>query len=258
MVVTHARVSGIADTGDPDRIQGPDWDADHVVVLADAADLVPDSVAGDAGTSGKLVDGGHSHPGPLLPQFIVQRWYGPHAVTNVRSETGVGNVPTLNRLYAVPFEIGDFREFDRIGSPVQAAAATAQLVFGVYADDGGKPGSLLLQTSALDASVAASLVDGAFDQIFSGLVWLAAVAQTAVPDVVLIWAPTAGQGGTAFYQPRIGIADPPTAIPFGGAADDNVLIAYSQDSISGALPDPWGSTLNIDGGCAIFVMLRAK
>lgn len=89
-------------------------------------------------------------------------------------------VPTLNDLHVRPFLVPVRRAFDRIGVNVTgAAAAGGVLRFGIYADGGGVPGSLLV-----DAGTVSSTSTGAREVTISqtlnpGVWWLAAVTQTA-------------------------------------------------------------------------------
>jgi hypothetical protein len=60
---------------------------------------------------------------------------------------------TPNRLYVTPWDVPRPTAFDRIGSEVTGAVASALLRWGVYADDGyGYPGALVFDTGTVDAS----------------------------------------------------------------------------------------------------------
>lgn len=138
-----------------------------------------------------------------------------------------GAMATLNKLYAVPFHVGDSQSFDRIAVANVTGVATAVLRVGIYADSNGVPGALIVDAGTIDLSTGTGIKAVTISQTLSGKVWVACVPQVALPTAIL----RLGH----IMLPEVGTASPYSA--FGG-------MAVSQTGITGTLPDPWGSTYN--------------
>lgn len=150
---------------------------------------------------------------------VTQRWYAgfPHLL-------GSNGVLVLNTLYATPFIVGDSQSFDAIGL-AGLGIASSKIRVGVYADSGGRPGALIVDGGQLDTSTS-GIVSASVALQLSGRVWLAAVTQSTAGN-------TQRYATTTVQNPLLGAA----SFYAGGQA-----VGYSQGSISGALPDPWGTT----------------
>lgn len=141
----------------------------------------------------------------------------------VPSGFGTNGTIAVGTLYAVPFYVGAAQAFDGI---VIGALGTASAFcrLGIYADSAGKPGALIVDAGQVDCAAAGEKV-ASITKTLSGLVWVAAVGQSVAPSVTRM---------SLIYSPLVG-ATSAYAVGPGG-------LAYSQGSITGALPDPWGST----------------
>lgn len=116
--------------------------------------------------------------------------------------------------------------FDRIGCEVTALDTTAVVRLGVYNNDAttNKPGSLLLDTTV--AGTAIATVEATISlTIGPGLFWIGAVTQSVTVSVSLRLIATAGYAV---------VPQSSSASAFGST----LSIAYTQGSLTGALPDP--------------------
>jgi hypothetical protein len=153
---------------------------------------------------------------------------------------GSNGTITTNRLYAIPFFVGSSTSFDRIAI-ISIAVANSSVRLGIYADSNGKPGALILDAGTV-ATTSTANATITINQTLSGLVWLVAVSQ----------------GASATSCARMNIL----LNSFVGSTDPLNLFTgtyYYQDSISGALPDPWGATATagITANTAPMIYLRA-
>lgn len=165
------------------------------------------------------------------PLMASGQWYGPPgAVTTVNRPNAF---ITYGRL-AVP-EV----TVDRIGVEITGAgSAGALLRLGIYADDGGKPGALLLDAGTVDGTLTGVQSISISKTLDAQVVWLAVAVQGApvttptvrgitsasIPGVPLVatnfavgagWTQNSGGGG----------ALPNPAAPAQGAADNLLLCA---------------------------------
>lgn len=140
-----------------------------------------------------------------------------------------GALSTLNKLTATPFFVGDSQAFDRIAVANVTGVATAVMRVGLYRDSSGKPGALIVDAGTIDLSTGLGVKEVTINQTLSGIVWVAAVPQVALPTAIL----RLGH----IMLPHVGTASPYSA--FAG-------YAVSQTGVSGTLPDPWGSTVNFE------------
>lgn len=61
---------------------------------------------------------------------------------------------TLNLLVAIPFSLSRQASFDRVAAVASAGVSSSVLRYGLYADDNGRPGALILDTGTGDAAAA--------------------------------------------------------------------------------------------------------
>lgn len=136
---------------------------------------------------------------------------------------GSNGALTQNTLYAIPFWVGPPQTFTKI-VVASLGVASSHVRVGIYADDGtSKPGNLIVDAGQLDTSTSGEKT-ATINVTVSGLIWVAGVAQDAA-------ASTTRMGGT--FSPFLGHVSSYAQGP---------SLAYSQGSITGALPNPWGST----------------
>lgn len=180
----------------------------------------------------------HAAP-PVCP---LGRISGKYYSAGIGTPSGTSGTTTLNTLHAVPFYVGDTCEFDRIS--VNALNTASSLMrLGIYADDNGKPGALIVDAGQISTAVS-GMVDATISVKLSGLVWVATVPQSVAGSVSRL--------GAASYGHPLGTADHYSTF-FNSAA-------YSQAGVSGQLPNPWGPVYT-DAGTANTipaVWLRAK
>lgn len=142
---------------------------------------------------------------------------------------------TLNRLYAMPIFIGRRVSIDRIGlniTTASTAGGTAQLaIYTDIADGiGGYPGTLISGTTTTVATDTAGFKEGTISTVLNpGLYWLVAVPQVAAPSATIL---TGSSYQTVGYQAS-------------GAMLGRV--AYVQDTVTGALPSAFTSSVNAQG-----------
>ena len=148
--------------------------------------------------------------------------------------------PTLNLLYAIPYLIGKRTTIDLLAVDVTGTTANAIARLGVYEDTGeGYPGDLLVETSALDVDTVGVVSEAVSVELPAGFIWLAYVAQVATTAIRIFSA-------TGVQFP-IGVAAPGSAMQ----------IAYTEASVTGALTDPFTSTVTTAGGNMPRVYFRA-
>lgn len=143
-------------------------------------------------------------------------------------QAGTNGTITLDKLFAIPFYVGQSQSFDRI-SVNALGTASSFMRLGVYADDNGQPGALTADYGQV-ATSSSGAVTITISLTASGLIWIAAVGQGVAPSTTRL--------GTAVVNPWV----PPSnhySVSF-------TATAYSQSSVSGSLPSPWGSTFNIE------------
>lgn len=158
------------------------------------------------------------------------------------SAYGSAGAVTLNKLFTVPFLIGEPQSFDRIGTATLAVASSF-LRFGIYSDNAGRPDKLLYdsgQVSAAGAGETYATFSPAMQ--LSGLVWVAAVGQSVAPLPIRL---------AAHASMYCGIAN---------LYSQGWCTAYSLSSVTGALPTTWGTTYNqeIAANTIPMIYLRAK
>lgn len=128
-----------------------------------------------------------------------------------------------DRLYAHPMSIPAAVTLDRIEVEVTTAAALTTIRMGIYNDDGGTPGTLLLDAGTVDSSTTGRKSITISQSINAGIYWLASVAQGGTPTV------RASNGPSMLNMPSAN-----------GAGQGNVPSLAFVAGVSGALPDPFG------------------
>ena len=148
--------------------------------------------------------------------------------------------PTQNQLQAVPFYVGNPTSFNGIGVNVQVGAASTTVRLGIYADNSGRPGALIVDAGTVSTATTGEKI-ASITQTLSGSIWLAAVSQVGTPTL-------AGTNVNTLMGPDIGI-DAYDGTPLG-------VQGYTTSSVAGALPSPWGSTFNLTNGNVPIIFLR--
>lgn len=156
--------------------------------------------------------------------------------------TSSNSVLTLDRMHCVPIYVSNPGVYDRIAIRVQANATVSSVVrLGLYADNNGVPGDLILDAGTVDAS---SL--GAKDLTINvtlpiGWVWLTSVVQGVQGPGIMRFLNT---------TPRIPVTDALNTIA-------QVAVCYIRDSVSGALPTPAGVTGVLIASAPAIVLRKA-
>jgi hypothetical protein len=158
---------------------------------------------------------GQSNNYPLA----VGRYYSPSEDVTVGTLTMV-----LNRMWAVPFNVGRQVTLDRIGLEVTVAGTAGNVIrLGIYDTQAGLPGNRILDAGTVPGDAIATPEIVINQALSPGLYWLAAVSQIQpVGDVRALGAVSSSYVGH-------------TANP--GATNYK---SYRIDGIAGALPTPFG------------------
>lgn len=155
---------------------------------------------------------------------------------------GTNGTTALDTLHAVRFEVGNACTFDRI-SVNGLGTASSFVRLGIYADDNGRPGALIVDAGQV-STAGSGMADATISVTLSGVVWVATVPQGVAGSMTRYGVATCGQ--------HTGTADHYSAF-FNS-------IAYSRASVSGSLPNPFGPTYTDAGATNTIpvVWLRAK
>lgn len=150
-------------------------------------------------------------------------------------------VTVLDRMQAADFFVPVATTFDRIGCTVTAAGTAGAVVrLGIYGASGGMPQALVLDAGTVDATTTGAKTITISQVLHPGWYYLAGVAQVATCTVR-----ARGVGGSSWWVPQ-------TA----PGAENNV--SWRVNSVSGALPNPFGASAAPGGsGANIKVELRA-
>lgn len=130
---------------------------------------------------------------------------------------------TNNLLYAVPHEFKKATSISELAMENTTSAGGAVVRLGIYADSGGYPGALLVQSLPLDASANGVKTFTTAQTLPAGLYWFALVVQGGSLTV---------RSSTTPSVP-IGTGSIPTATP----------VAYTEGSVAGVLTNPWTGTV---------------
>lgn len=164
-------------------------------------------------------------------RFTTGKWYGPMGASSFATVSNTGN--SIGRLFAAGIIVAREQAFDRLGFWQGSDVASSVARMGIYEDDGdGQPGALVVDAGTVTtASGAGTWKTVTISQTLSpGRYWLALVSQggASVPSMA-----------------RVIMTNIPTFIGIDEPASDSFgsTVCYYRDSVSGALPDPFGSTL---------------
>lgn len=146
---------------------------------------------------------------------------------------------TQGTLRAVPFVVAKTRTFDRIGMEVTTTGeAGSKVRLGIYYDTGtGAPDTLLLDAGTVDGTSVTYNTITISQTLFSGVYWLAAVAQDCATTP-----PTARVLSGSTQQ-----------IGYSGSPSSTTLIAHSCATAftTGALPATWGAPTSQGNTCRV-------
>lgn len=138
-----------------------------------------------------------------------------------------GFTPTLNRLYAMPVMVPISMTVDEIQFYLQTAQSSSVVRLGIYAndEDTDRPAALIVDGSTVDTSTGSGAAAASISQALSpGLVWVACAAQGAA-GTLQVW------GAIPNGQPRCPLT----------VGSNSANHCYYVDSVSGALPNPFGT-----------------
>lgn len=134
--------------------------------------------------------------------------------------------PPLNRLWFVPVYLHRAQAWDGVGVQVITGAVGGTVRMGLYADNDGYPGDLIVDAGSVAASTNGVTITAAIDEdLGTGLYWPAAVVQGA--QITVPCGSNASLQGILAYQNHTG--------PL-GASSTWFRTGYRTDSVSGALP----------------------
>jgi hypothetical protein len=169
----------------------------------------------------------------LIPEHKSGYYYAPIAKTIAASAS------EADILQAQPFPIPATSTYDRIGIACDSAGAGCNVRLGIYDDDGGAPGALIVDTGTFAITGGGALNLQTISEELAGpaLYWLAGVFSSANATIDL----RSGIGFTGPFVP--------------GSTDPGYSVAVYRSFSFGALPDPWGTPDSLDrqGQAAIFV-----
>jgi hypothetical protein len=171
------------------------------------------------------------------PKFISGKYY--------TTDAGVtaGSASTLNRVTTLPFWVHATTTFDRIGIRVTATAASSTIRLGIYSSNANyEPTTLVLDAGTVDSATAISNQEITINQeLTPGMYFLAATAQGGTPSWQVV-------GNNPLSIPGF------SSIPFNSiAGNQGILTNYFVGSVSGALPNPFGSTSSTTNGPRVFL-----
>lgn len=175
----------------------------------------------------------------LIGQSVYYSVFGP-------SKSVTAAKLSLNELYAAPFYCPYNTSVTNMLFDVVGPAVTNAVVrFGIYRNSSNKacyPGSLALSTSTVAAATVGAVYSGLGVTLKGGqMYWLAVVAQTAVPN-------TRGTDAFSQWVGLPGATDPAPQFDSSGSANPGAGAAcYVATGVSGALPDPFPSTVVTKG-----------
>ncbi len=231
------------------NVQAWDADLDAIAALPSAADKVPYSTGAQAWAlatlssfARTLID--DADAGAALATlgaspfsgFTAGRYFFPHSAALT---TTAG---TLNRLTAVPFLVGKTTTFDRIAVEVTAFIASGLQRLGIYGDNGsGSPGSLVLDAGTVSTDTPNGAKEITISQSLTpGVYWLANVPQTA-------------SATCRAHNPIV----TPVLVGALSAPGNAHSSGYYVDSVSGALPNPFGTPAAALTASGVRVYVRA-
>lgn len=177
-------------------------------------------------------------------EAVVSRNYksGFYYQTNQPTISDSTMTPTLNMVYYHPFPVGGDLTIDRITCGVQTAGAAGSVVrLGIYNDDDGIPGTLLLDAGTVSGETPAGYREITVSQALSKgtLYWIAVVWQVAAVGVL-----------------RSAIGSGHDWVGSSAASADPRFCSYTQASVTGALPSP--ATISAASGVVTSVAVKVR
>ncbi|MGH6982432.1 MAG: hypothetical protein ACREFC_14620 [Stellaceae bacterium] len=152
---------------------------------------------------------------------------GPYYLAPAITMTSGITLASANVMYATPFLALAPQTFTKISINVTAGAAGASCEIGVYANAGGKPGSLLVDAGNISvATTGTKEITGVSIPLTPGW-WWEAVVCNGTPGLITFGASGAG-GGTPWQMGYLSLGSSPN-------------LAYSVSQTYGALPSSFGA-----------------
>jgi hypothetical protein len=221
------------------------------LVSASAANVAAELLAGDdfsalLAASGETTGLQWGRLYGNFPTLASNAWYSGLSTTGRGTSAG-----TLNRMFAYSFTLSRTTTIASMGVEVTAGGTAGALIrFGVYGDNGSHFPQALIQevtsVSPVDATVVQVHVrtPPAALTLDPGQYWFAVVQQVAVSTMRVFNS----------YVP-INMPHSVNAATFSPAAP---IIGWYQDAISGALPDPFGASVNGAAGSSFIPVIGVK
>jgi len=138
-------------------------------------------------------------------------------------------VHTLNQEWCVAFPISRDETITSLTVRVTGAVATSVLRLGLRLDNGGKPGTLLLDAGTVDTASTGNKSVSISQAVTPGLIWVSMTGQVAAPDMYQM---LCDYGVLTAYR--------------GQNPDFNYSAGYYATGVSGALPSPFTSAGQLD------------
>jgi hypothetical protein len=159
---------------------------------------------------------------PFHPGYISGRWYYPPTAT---PSFGAQNI-TQNTIYATPFYVAATTTFKAIGLLLDGNASGKFVELGIYANNGGVPGALILDAGQVSVSVNQPVTITISQTLAAGWYWLACAHNntTVLGVFVTITGIAFLTGNTSFVSS--GVTQVPTV---------------SWSFSTGSLPNPFGT-----------------
>lgn len=185
---------------------------------------------GDGSTAGGTFVGpdANFHPG----QAAGRRY---HNANNLLAPTSTSL--SSNILVFAPFCVGQLVTFDRIGMSIASAGAGTNFRCGLYSNNRGIPGSLLIDSGTLSAASTGFVEATISTTLRPGWYWTAAVADSATPafhahnaagsaNLIGHGSTTAVTIPTLFFQIHVFGALPSTAAIIGDSGGNSPIVQF--------------------------------
>lgn len=163
---------------------------------------------------------------PIKKGLVSGRWYTGRRVPGTLATATF--TPTQNRIYFAPFDIEVATAFQSMFAWVITAQASNTFRLGIYGDTSGAPGALIVDAGTIDASSTGAKTVSISVTANPGRLWLAIVQQGGAGGARVLWQPCSDLSEF-------------------DATNGNVFSTVSSStSVSGALPDPAGTSVIFD------------
>lgn len=174
-----------------------------------------------------------AHPG-----YVSGLYYAP-----ARNLTG-GSAVAANILYAVPCFIHEAITIQALTLRTTAFVAASNAKLGIYANSGGRPGSLVVQTASPVATSANATVAGALTSntlLQPGWYWLASLFSHTPSTLCIL-------GNDQMFSEVIGSPTASETFASSSAGTLGVTGVHGTATYAGGLPDPFGTATVRAGG----------